>query len=82
MFQLCYHNYSSVLENLSIAEEAIIAKAHLVVTILKLKVNNRFKLGAYRKIRGYAVFLSQNLKLLLILFLFNLATFKDVIHIV
>lgn len=40
--QLCFQNYPLGLENLSIAEKVIIVRAYPVVTILKLRPNNRF----------------------------------------
>ena len=82
MPKFCCQNYSSVLENLSIAEEAIIARAHFIVTILKLRPNNRFNPGSYREIRGHTVILSQNSGPLLTLLLFNSAILEDVIRIV
>lgn len=82
IFQLCCQNYFLLLENLSIAKTAVITRAYLVVIILKLKPNNIFNLRAYRKIRGYTVFLSQNSRLLLTLLLFDLAVFENVMYIV
>ena len=44
--QLCYQNYLSAIENSSIVKEAVIARTHPVVTIWKLKPNNRFNPGS------------------------------------
>ena len=82
MPQLCCQNYPSALENLSIAEEAVIARAHPVVTILKLRPNNRFNPGAYRGIRGHAVLLPQNPGPLLTLLPSDSAALGDVVRIV
>lgn len=70
------------MENFSIDEKVVIARAHLVVTILKLKPNNKFNIGAYKGIRGHIVFLPQNRGQLLILLLFDFASFEDIIHII
>lgn len=51
-----------MLRNFSIAKETVIARAHFIVIILNLRPNNRFKLGFYKRIRGHAVILSQNLE--------------------
>lgn len=82
MSQLCCQNYPLALENLSIAEEAVIARAHPVVTILKLRPNNRFNPGAYRGIRGHAVLLPQNPGPLLTLLPSDLAALGDVVRII
>ena len=82
MPQLCCQNYPSALENLSIAEEAVIARAHPVVTILKLRPNNRFNPGAYRGIRGHAILLPQNPGPLLTLLPSDSAALEDVVRIV
>ncbi len=49
-----------MLEGLTSAKEAVIAQAHPVITILKLRPNNSFKPGLYRGVRGHRVLLSQN----------------------
>lgn len=82
MPQYCYQNYFLVLKNLSIAKKAVIAKVYSIVTILKLKPNHKFNPKAYKKIRSQAIFLLQNLRLLITIFLSNLAIIKDVMHIV
>ena len=68
--------------NLSIAEEAVITRAHPVVTILKLRPNNRCNPESYREIRGHAVILSQNPGPLLTLLPSDLAAIEDVVRIV
>ncbi len=49
-----------MLEGLTSAEEAVIARVHLVITILKLRPNNTFNPGSYKGIRGHSVLLPQN----------------------
>ena len=68
--------------NFSIAKKAIITRVHLIITILKLRPNNRFNLRSYREIQGYAIILSQNSRSLLTLLLSDLATFEDVMRII
>lgn len=82
MPQLYCQNYLSALENFNITEKFVIVKAHLIVTILKLRPNNIFNLGVYKEIRDYAVLLSQNSGPLLTLLLSDLAAFKDVVYII
>ncbi len=60
MPQLYCQHYPSMLEGLKSAEEAVIAQAHPVITILKLRPNNTFNPGSYRGIRGHSVLLPQN----------------------
>lgn len=54
-----------MLKGLRSIEKIIIARAYLVITILKLRSNNNFNPGLYRGIRGHSVLLPQNLELLL-----------------
>lgn len=51
-----------MLKNLSIAKKTMIVRTYFIVIILKLKPNNRFNLGFYRKIKGHAIILSHNLR--------------------
>lgn len=60
MPQLYCQHYPKPLEDLTSAEEAVIARAHPVVTILKLRPNNSFNPGAYTGVRGHSVLLPQN----------------------
>ncbi len=60
MPQLCCQHYLSMLEGLTSAEEAVIAQAYPVITILKLRPNNTFNPGSYRGIRGHSVLLPPN----------------------
>ena len=55
--------YPSLLEEFTSAEETVIAKTYLVITILKLKPNNKFNLGSYKNVCGYSMLLPQNLGL-------------------
>lgn len=48
--QLYYQNYLLALENLNIAKEAIITRTYPIVTILKLRQNDRFNPRSYRGI--------------------------------
>lgn len=57
--------YSSSLLDLTMAEEMIIARAHLVLKIFKLRLNEKNNLLAYSRIQGYAAILPQNPKPLL-----------------
>ena len=82
MSQLCCQNYPLTLENFSITKKVVIAKAHLIITILKLKPNNRFNPRFYRGIQDHVIILFQNLGPLLISFPSDLATFEDIIRIV
>lgn len=71
-----------MLENLSIAEKVVVARAHLIVTILKLKPNNKFNPRFYKRITGHVVILSQKPGPLLTLLLSDLAKIEDIVHIV
>ena len=82
MSQLCCQDYPLELENLNIAEEVVIGKAHPVVTILKLYLNNRFNPGSDRVIQDYIVILSQNLGPLLNLLPFDLAAIDNIVRII
>lgn len=65
MPQLCYKHYPSMLEGLIFADKAAIAQAHSVITILKLRPNNCFKLRSYKDVREHSMLLPQNPGLLL-----------------
>ena len=43
----CLH-YSRLLESFSFVEKAVIVGMHLVIIILKLRLNNNFNLGSYK----------------------------------
>ena len=60
MAQFCCQYYPTLLEDLTSAEEAVIARIYPVVTILKLKPNNSFNPGTYKGVYGYSVILPQN----------------------
>lgn len=47
-----------MLENLNIGKKTVIAKVHFVITILKLKSNNKFNSRFYRVIWVYIILLS------------------------
>ncbi len=82
MPQLCYQHYPSMLEDLTSAEEAVIARAHLVITILKLRSNNTFNLRSYRGICGHSVLLPQNPRPLLDLLLSETMPVDEVVKVV
>lgn len=49
-----------MLKDLTSAEEAVITQIHLVIIILKLRLNNTFNPRLYRGIREHSVLLPQN----------------------
>ena len=51
MPQMCCHHHSEPLKGLTSAEEDVIARAHPVITISKLRPNNNFNCGFYKGIR-------------------------------
>ncbi len=57
MLNLCCQYYPAPLKDLTSAEEAVIIKVYLVVTILKLRPNNSFNLGTYRGVCRYSILL-------------------------
>lgn len=63
--KLYYQSYAIAPKYFSFAKEAIIARAYLVVSILKLRLNGAFNLATYNFIRGHAVVFSYNYILLL-----------------
>ena len=57
----CFHQFPMVLSDLTLVEEAIIARAHLMILILKLLPADRASpQSIYKGIRGHAVILPQN----------------------
>ncbi len=79
MPKLCCQYYPASLEDLTSAEEAVIARAHLVVTILKLRPNNSFNPRTYRGVRGYSMLLPQNPRPLLTLLPSKMTSVDDVV---
>lgn len=75
-------SYLPSLANLSRVQEALIARAHPVVSILKLRPSEVFNPAAYICIKRYAVLLPQNLSFLLNLLFFPMLALHDVIRIV
>ncbi len=69
------------LVDLFMAEEAAIARMHLVVSILKLRPSGTFNLAAYSCIKGHVVIFPQNPTLLLTLLLSSTLALHDVRHI-
>lgn len=80
--KLWCQSYLTALKDFSIAKEVAIAHAHLVVSILKLRLNWVFNLAIYNCIKGHAFFLAQNFTPLLNLFPSSSMEFYDVIHII
>ena len=82
MPQLCCQYYPGPLEGLTSANEAIIARAHSVILILKLMPNNSFNLGSYKGVCRHSIFLPQNLGPLLKLLPSETTSVDNVIRIV
>ncbi len=82
MPKLCCQYYLAPLEDLTFAEEVVTARAHPVVTILKLRPNNSFNLGTYRGVCRHSVLLPQNPRLLLILLPSETTSVDDVVRVV
>ncbi len=80
--KLCCQYYLILLEDLTFAEEDVIARAHLVITILKLRPNNSFNSGTYRGICRYFVLLLQNPRQLLTLLPLKTTSVDDVMRVV
>ncbi len=75
-------SYPPALADLSMAEEATIACAHPVVSILKLRPSRAFNPAAYSHIKGHIVLLPQNSAPLLTLLPSPTLALHDVIRIV
>ena len=80
--QIYCQDYLEPLISLISANKAIIVRTHLVVTILKLRPNNKFNSGLYKSVRGYFVLLSQNPDLLLNLLLSGTTFIDNVMQVV
>lgn len=75
-------DYPGLLNGLTSAEEVVITRAHLIVTILKLTPNNRFNLGFYRGVQGYSILLPQNSGPLLNLLSSDTTSVNDIMRVV
>lgn len=82
MLQLYCQTYYLALKNPNIAKEPVIIRVYFVITILKLRPNNRLNSRSYKKIRDYAIILSQNLGPFLTLLLFDLFVIEDIMYII
>lgn len=82
LFKLCCQSYSAALKSYSIIKKAGIARAHLVVSIFKIKLNSVFNPATYNCIKGHVVLLSQNLTSLLNLLLSLLMKLHNNIYII
>lgn len=71
-----------LLDSFTTTEKVVIARAHPVVTILKLKPNNKFNPGSYKDVQGYSVLLWQNLGLLFNLLSSETTSIDEVIQVV
>lgn len=71
-----------LLDGFTTTEKVVIARAHPVVTILKLKPNNKFNPGSYKDVQGYSVLLRQNLGLLFNLLSSKTTSIDEVIRVV
>lgn len=80
--QLYCQYYPGLLENLTFAKKAVIARTYTIITILKLKTNNSFNLGLYKDICKYFVLLPQNPEPLFNLFLLEITFVNNIIEIV
>ncbi len=74
--------FPPLLEDLISAEEAIIARAHPVVIILKLRPNDSFNPGTYRAVCGHSILLPQNPRPLLTLLPSEMTSVDDVMQVV
>ncbi len=75
-------SYPPALADLSMAEEAAIARAHPIVSILKLRPSGAFNPVAYSCKKGHAVLLPQNPAPWLTLLPFLTLVLYNIIHIV
>ncbi len=82
MPKLCCQYYLAPLEDLISAEEAVIARAHPVVTILKLRLNDSFNPGTCKGVCGHSVLLPQNPGPLLTLLPSESTSVDDVMRVV
>jgi hypothetical protein len=53
-------DYPSVLRDLTLTEECLIARSHPIASILKLRPNSARKSTAYNRLRGHVIVLPQN----------------------
>ncbi len=82
MSQLYCQYYPAFLKDHISAKEAVIARTHLVVIILKLKPNNSFNPGTYKSVRKQFLLLPQNLGPLLTLLPSKTTFVNDVVRVV
>lgn len=78
MPQLCYQHHPGLLKSLTYTKQFVIARTHLVITILKLKPNNNLNFRSYKGVCRHYMLLPQNLETLLNLFSLE-TTFVDMI---
>ena len=75
-------SYPMILKDLTSVEEAVIARAHPVISIMKLRTSGASRFISYQRIRGHAVVLPQNPGLLLDILPSSSLVLHDVIRIV
>lgn len=82
MSYLYYQHYLAPLKRHISAKKAVIVRAHpVIITILKLILNNSFNLGLYGSIYGQSMLLLQNQRSLLPLFLSIMSPINDIIRV-
>lgn len=67
ILQRCCQCYLALLESFIFVKKAVITIEYPVIIILKLRPNNSFNLGSYRRVCRHSILLSQNLGTLLTL---------------
>ena len=75
-------DYPDVFKEITLVEEAVIARAHPIISILKLRPSGASLLASYQRIRGHAVILPQNPGPLLDMLLSNAFLLHEIIRVV
>ncbi len=76
------HSYPESLKDLTLVEEAVITRAHPIISIIKLRPSGASVSASYSRIRGHAVVLSQQSGPLLNLLPSNDIQLHDIIRVV
>lgn len=76
------HSYPDVLKDFTLVEKAVIARAHPIISIIKLRPSGISVSASYSRICGHAVVLPQQPGLLLNLLLSNNFQFNNIIMVV
>lgn len=77
-----YRRYPIVLHDFTLVEEAVIARAHPIITIIKLRPSGASVSASYSRIREYAMVLPQQLEPLLNLLSARYLHLHDIIQVV